>query len=175
MGLGIPIIGDLIDSVGDLISEAIPDKDKRMEIDLELAKLADEANARAHLENMGQIAVNETEAKHGSLFVAGWRPFAGWVGGFALAYSAIVYPLLSWGSRVAGYTGDLPVLDNTLVMTIMMGMLGLGAQRSWEKGKGVSTNDYTDVPKADADAAPAPVKKSKRFLGIKLPENAPWA
>lgn len=173
MGLGIPIIGDLIDSVGDLISEAIPDKDKRMEIDLELAKLADEANARAHAENMGQIAVNETEAKHGSIFVAGWRPFAGWVGGFALAYSAIVYPFISWASRVAGYAGDLPVLDNTLVMTIMMGMLGLGAQRSYEKKHGVSTNDYTDVPQAEAPVA-AP-KKAKKILGIKLPENAPWA
>lgn len=173
MGLGIPIIGDLIDGVKDLIGEAIVDKDKKNEINLELAKLADEANARAHRENMGQLAVNRAEANHGSIFVAGWRPAVGWMGAAALGYSAIIYPFLSWLTRISGYAGELPVLDNTLLITIMTGMLGLGIQRSWEKGRGVSTNDFTDVPTGDVTPVKMP-SSPKKILGITLPENAPW-
>ena len=166
MGLGIPIIGDIIDGVKDLVSEVIVDKDKKREIDLELARLALEGERQLNEQVLAQIDLNKEEAKHGSVFVAGWRPFVGWVGGFALAYSAILYPFLSWGSRVFGYDGDLPVLDNTLLITIMTGLLGLGAQRSFEKVKRVSTNDFTDKPKAP----PAKVEpKSGR-----LPEDAPW-
>ena len=171
MGLGIPIIGNIIDGVKDLLGEAIVDKDKKLAIELELAKLAAEGDKQLNRVLIGQIDLNKEEAKHGSVFVAGWRPFVGWVGGFSLAYSAIVYPFMSWGSRIAGYKGDLPVLDNTLLMTIMVGMLGIGAQRSYEKAKGVSTNDFTN-----GEGNPPAAKK--KFLGIalpRLPENAPWA
>lgn len=167
MGLGIPIIGNIIDGVRDLLGEAIVDKDKKLEIELELAKLAAEGDKQLNEVLIAQIDLNKEEAKHGSVFVAGWRPFVGWVGGFSLAYSAILYPFLSWLSRINGYSGDLPVLDNTLLMTIMMGMLGIGAQRSYEKVKGVSTNDFRNTP-ASPENKPKPKK-----LGL-LPENAPW-
>lgn len=170
MGLGIPIIGDIISSVKDLLGEAIVDKDKKLEIELELTKLAAEGDKQLNQIVLAQIDLNKEESKHGSVFVAGWRPFVGWVGGFSLAYSAILYPFLSFGSRLFGYDGELPVLDNTLLITIMTGMLGIGAQRSYEKVKGVSTNDFTN----GEGNPPTPVKK-KKFLGIKLPENAPWA
>lgn len=175
MGFGIPIIGDIIDSIGDIVSEVVVDKDKKAEISLELAKLADAADARISAEVLAQIEVNKVEASSGSLFVAGWRPAVGWMGAAALGYSAILYPLMSWGSRIAGYKGDLPVLDNTLLITIMTGMLGLGVQRTYEKVKNVSTNDFRDNPSAAAPVSPEPPKKRKKILGIELPEKAPWA
>lgn len=174
--MGIPIIGDVIDAVGDLASEFIEDKDKRNELQVRLEELRDKADERASEEILAQIELNKTEAQSGSVFVAGWRPFVGWVGGVSLAYSAIMYPLLSWLSRVCGYGGELPVLDNTLLITIMTGMLGLGTQRMMEKKWKVSTNDYRSTPDYPVPTPIAtPAKPKKKILGITLPEKAPWA
>ena len=145
--MGIPIIGDLIEAAGKVVSEVVVDKDKRDQVNLELARLGDEAQARLDGLLQGQIEVNKIEASSGSVFVAGWRPAVGWVGAVALGYQAILYPFFQFIARVLSYKGDLPVLDYTLTMQILLGMLGLGAMRSYEKVKGVSTNNYTDVPK----------------------------
>jgi len=137
--MGIPIIGDLINGVKDLISEVVVDKDKRDELNYKIRELEDQANARYHEEVLAQIEVNKTEAEHPSVFVAGWRPFIGWVSGTGIAYSVILEPLMSWVARVAGYTGQFPVLDTSLLMTCVTGMLGIGAMRSYEKVNKVET------------------------------------
>ena len=98
----------------------------------ELAQL----NARVQLLT-GQLKVNEKEAGHKSIFVAGWRPFVGWVCGIGLLYSTILEPLMRFVARIAGYTGDFPVIDTTLTMQVLLGMLGLVAARTREKEKGV--------------------------------------
>lgn len=162
MGLfSIPILGDVISSVKDLVSEAIPDPDKRREVELELTKIADAAEARLSDERISQMAVNQEEAKSGSVFVAGWRPFVGWVSGVGLAAQSIVLPIL------AHFTGNLIELDTTLLITTLTGMLGIGAMRTYEKVKGVSTNDYRDVPETKKKGAPVNLLKD-------LPEDAPW-
>ena len=89
---------------------------------------------------MGQIAINTEEAKSSSVFVAGWRPFSGWVAGIALAYVAVVEPLLRFIVTQAGYTGSFPVIDTSLTMQVLMGMLGLAGMRTFEKHKGVEGN-----------------------------------
>lgn len=144
--MGIPFIGDIINGVKDLVSEVVVDKDKRDQINYQLAELQDKAEARYHEEMMGQVEINKVEASSGSLFVAGWRPFVGWVGGFGLAYSTMVQPLASWIARVVGYSGDFPLIDNQLLLYVLGGMLGIGGLRTIEKIKGVSTNDYRDNP-----------------------------
>jgi hypothetical protein len=78
-----------------------------------------------------QIEVNKVEAAHKSLFVAGWRPAIGWICGLALLYSTIISPIL-------GIWFTVPVVDTSLLTTVLMGMLGLGAMRTFEKTKGVS-------------------------------------
>jgi hypothetical protein len=80
-----------------------------------------------------QTTINLEEAKSGSLFVAGWRPFIGWVGGFCLAYVAIIEPFMSWIALVCGYTGSFPKIDTTITMQVLIGILGLGAYRSYDK------------------------------------------
>ncbi len=141
--MGLPIIGDLITGVKDLISEVVVDKDKRDQVNLELAKLQDQAQARLDNALIAQIDVNKVEASSGSLFVAGWRPAVGWVGAFGLAYNAIIEPFASWIARVFGYPGNFPATNNELLLYILGGMLGLGGLRSFEKVKGVATNDMT--------------------------------
>ena len=83
---------------------------------------------------LGQIDVNKVEAQSTKWFVASWRPFVGWVCGFSLAYSAIIQPLASWVALVSGYEGTFPVLDTTLTMQTLFGILGLGVMRSVDKG-----------------------------------------
>lgn len=77
-------------------------------------------------------AVNEAEARHRSIFVAGWRPFIGWVCGLAFAFHYIALPL------IATYKPDFvtPDFDTNQLFTVLMGMLGLGGLRTYEKMKG---------------------------------------
>lgn len=159
--MGIPIIGDVIDGVKDIISEFIVDKDKKIAIDAELKKLEDAANARAHAEKLAQIEVNKQEASHGSIFVAGWRPAVGWVCAAGLAAQAIVLPLLG---AIFKLHYDL---DTELLLMTLGGMLGIGGMRTYEKVKGVSTNDYTDRPDRIVYAP-------KKEIVQPLPEDAPW-
>ena len=93
----------------------------------------------------GQLEINKAEAQHGSIFVAGWRPFIGWVCGAALVWNFIIQPLLLW---VAWMMPDLgidmstaPKLDSGELMTVLLGMLGLGGLRTYEKRFGVSRNE----------------------------------
>lgn len=162
--MSIPIIGDVIGAVKDLVSEVIVDKDKRDEINLELARIADAAEQRAHEEILAQLEINKTEAAHGSIFVAGWRPFVGWVCGTALAAQTIVLPLLGAIFKVSFE------FDTELLILTMSGMLGIGAMRSYEKVRGVSTNDYRDTP----DRKKAPENLLPEAYNS-LPEDAPWS
>ena len=73
---------------------------------------------------------NEAEAMHRSVFVAGWRPFIGWVCGLAFAFHYIALPLILTYSDV-----EPPQFDTNSLFTVLMGMLGLGGLRSYEKMK----------------------------------------
>lgn len=80
---------------------------------------------------VGQLEINKQEAAHRSLFVAGWRPSIGWICGLGLLYNVVVSPVLSiWY--------EVPPVDTELLYPVLLGMLGLGGMRSFEKTKGVS-------------------------------------
>ena len=125
----------LIDPISTLLDKFVPDADEKHKIAFELATLS-EQNAQEIA--TAQIAVNMAEANSKSIFKGGWRPFVGWVCGFALAYVAILEPIMRFIATMLGYTVDFPVIDTTLTMQILMGMLGLGSLRSFEKSKGVA-------------------------------------
>jgi hypothetical protein len=85
-----------------------------------------------------QNEVNREEAKSKKLFVAGWRPFIGWVGGVTLAFHYVLRPLIQWGMEVwGGEILELPMMDLSGMYPIILGMLGLGVYRTAEKVKGV--------------------------------------
>ena len=77
-----------------------------------------------------QAEINKVESRHRTVFVAGWRPFIGWVCGFALAYNFVLRDLLIW---VFGTEGVPPALQMEHLMTVLVGMLGLGGMRTFEK------------------------------------------
>lgn len=145
--MGIPILGDLfkevLGSVKDVVSEVVVDKDKKNELLYKLKELEDKGNERFHDELMGQIEVNKIEAAHTSVFVAGWRPAVGWISAIGLGWTFVVAPFAETLARWAGWTGQMPEVDTGSLMTLTLGMLGIGAQRSWEKHKGVATGNMT--------------------------------
>ena len=94
--------------------------------------------AAAVMAVQGQLDVNKAEAANPSRFTSGWRPFIGWVCGAALACQYIARPLLAWGGIVTGHPlPELPGIDDNL-WQLMLGMLGLGGLRSYEKVKGAA-------------------------------------
>ena len=136
MGLG--IFKELISPITDLVGEIVVDKDKRNEINLQIAEIADRADERYHQELMGQIEVNKVEAQHASVFVAGWRPFIGWTSGVGIAYTFVAAPFIEFVARAAGYTQEMPVPDATQLMALVTAMLGVGAMRSYDKVHGTA-------------------------------------
>lgn len=138
MGILGGILKDLISPVTDIISEVVVDKDKKKELELELQKLIDQVDERYHDELMGQIEVNKIEAAHASIFVSGWRPFIGWVGGVGLAYNFVLAPFVEFIARANGFVGTLPTPNSSELLTLVLSMLGVGAMRSFDKMKGTS-------------------------------------
>jgi len=84
-----------------------------------------------------QTAINAVEAANDNLFVAGWRPFIGWTCGVAYAYAFVLQPFLQFGFAAFGNDIDLPTLGLAELSPVLMGMLGLGGLRTFEKVKGV--------------------------------------
>lgn len=105
---------------------ALQTQERLQEIQLGLqGKLIDQVSA--------QLAVNQAEATNPNMFVAGWRPFCGWVAGTGLAVQFLIAPLATWIATLAGHPITFPSLDMGTLLTLLLGMLGLGGMRTYEK------------------------------------------
>ena len=142
----ISAIGGLVNTV---IEKIFPDANKKL--DAQEAKVAvtaviEEMKIKGELDLvLGQLAINQEEAKSTSVFVAGWRPFIGWVCGVALGYYYVAQPFLIWGFSLFAINTTMPTLELGELMTLLLGMLGLAGMRSFDKqnesspGKGKAT------------------------------------
>lgn len=86
----------------------------------------------------GQIDINKAEGASSSVFVAGWRPFIGWVCGMGCAWNWIGLPVAKFGLAMYGHPLALEPADLSEMMPLLLGMLGLGGLRSFEKVKRVA-------------------------------------
>lgn len=125
------MIDKLIKPVSQILDKFVADKDLKL-------KLQHELSQELHRANLAQIEVNKTEAQHRSVFVAGWRPFTGWVCASALAYHFIVEPVIIFVLSFFEIQLILPTFDMGSLLTVLMGMLGLGGLRTFEKSKGIT-------------------------------------
>lgn len=125
-----------------LIDRLWPDPEKRDAAKLELYKIEKSGELSLMMADTdlakGQLDVNKAEAASGNVFVSGWRPFIGWICGAGLASQFIVGPFLTWGAAIFGKTIVFPVLDMGTLLTLLFGMLGLGAMRSYDKKQGTA-------------------------------------
>ena len=126
------MIDKLIDPISKILDKFVADKDLK-------AKLQHELDQELHKANMAQVEINKIEASHRSIFVAGWRPFIGWTCGVALCWHFVLAPITVF---LCAYLGivipELPTFDMGSLMTVLMGMLGLGGLRTYEKQKGLT-------------------------------------
>ena len=138
MGILSGLLGDggggLIKGVTDAIDTFVETPDEK-------AAAALKAQALALKPILAQAAINEKEAEHASIFVAGWRPGIGWICGAALAYHFVVQPLLVFAVAVwAPGMEPPPPLSLGELMPILLGLLGLGGMRTAERLSGRERN-----------------------------------
>jgi len=127
------MIQALIGPVTGLLDKFIEDKDQKAKLAHEVATMA-----QNHAQELakGQLEINKMEAQHRSIFVAGWRPFLGWGLSFAMIWHFVLAPITIFGFSYAGVEApELPAFDMDSLMTVLLGMLGLGGLRTVEKVK----------------------------------------
>lgn len=129
------MLQQLIGPVTGLLDKFIEDKDQKNALAHEIATLA---TKQAHEASMGQLEVNKTEAAHQSVFVSGWRPFIGWTCGLGMFGNFITIPFSNFILALLSYEIVIPLVPLETMMPVLMGMLGLGGLRSFEKVKGVT-------------------------------------
>ena len=122
-----------IEAVGNVLDKLFTSKDEKLTHDEVLLRLAQEPN-------LAQVELNKVEAGHRSVFVAGWRPWIGWVCGIALFFYFVPqYVLASYlWAKMSLSLGELmpyPVGAEGL-MELVIALLGLGALRTVEKSQG---------------------------------------
>ena len=114
-------------AVGRVIDDLFTTDEERLDKEALLARLAQRPA-------LAQIEVNRVEARHRSVFVAGWRPFIGWICGAALAWNFILRDLLVWGLALWAPATPAPAaLQLEHLLTVLLSLLGLGGLRTFEK------------------------------------------
>lgn len=129
------LIGPILDIGKTLLDRFGPeDQTEKAKAEADFLKMAADGELK---QIIAQLEINAREAAHPSVFVAGWRPFFGWMGGVGFLYAVVVQPLLTWWGASHGMPAA-PELDTELLMVVVTGMLGIGGLRTYEKHKGVS-------------------------------------
>ena len=128
------MIDKLIGPVTGLLDKFREDKDQKARLANEVATMAEN-----HAQELAkaQLEVNNVEAAHKSLFVSGWRPFIGWTCGLGMFGNFITIPFSNFVLALFGIDIVIPLVPLETMMPVLMGMLGLGAMRTYEKKNAV--------------------------------------
>ena len=128
------MIDKLIGPVTGLLDKFIEDKDQKNALAHEIATMSQKY---AQEIAKGQMAINQVEAAHKSLFVSGWRPAVGWVCVLGMFGNFITIPFSNFVLALLGIDIVIPLVPLETMMPVLMGMLGLGAMRTYEKKNSV--------------------------------------
>ena len=134
--------GAVINAAVGIIDKIIPDPAQKAAAQLAVLQLQqngqlEQLKADTQLA-LAQTNVDSVEAASPSLFKSGWRPFVGWVCGIGLAVQFLLAPIGVWIMGLLGHPSQFPILDINSLMTLLFGMLGLGAMRSFDKKAGTA-------------------------------------
>jgi len=128
--INMSIVAQLVGPVTGLLDKFIEDKDQKAMLAHKIATMSEEH----HQDLMkAQIEVNKVEAASSNLFVSGWRPFIGWTCGLGMFGNFITIPFSNFVLALVGMDIVIPLVPLETMMPVLMGMLGLGAMRSFEK------------------------------------------
>ena len=131
MVLGKIFGGDTLKTVGNVIDDLHFSGEEKEKLKLQMKEIDAKLKEK-------QLDINKVEAGHKSIFVAGWRPFLGWISGLSIGYVYLLQPLLDMILQMFDVKIDWVVLDLGQLMPLVLGILGLGGLRSFEKAKGLT-------------------------------------
>jgi hypothetical protein len=120
----------LMGPVTGLLDKFIEDKDQKNALAHEIATMATKAQAE---NNKAQLEVNKEEAKHESIFVSGWRPATGWCCVSAMTGNFMIIPFTNFVMELMEKDIVIPLIPLDTMMPVLLGMLGLGGLRTYEK------------------------------------------
>ena len=135
MGIDLTGLGSVADLASGIIGKIWPDKTQ--------AEKDQMAQALALIQgqiamNAGQLEVDKTEAANPSTFVSGWRPFVGWTCGAACAWNWVGLPVANFIGTALRHPLGIAPADLTQMLPLLLGLLGMGALRTYEKTQGVA-------------------------------------
>jgi len=119
-------ITETVKGVAEVVDRFVETPDEKAAFKTVMAKMAQEPG-------LAQVELNKIGAAHRSVFIAGWRPFIGWVCGIGLAFAFLVNPVLQWALGQSG-----PELPLDIILELVLGMLGLAGLRTVEKLSGAA-------------------------------------
>lgn len=130
-------IGSIADAAMGIVNKIWPDKtqEEKDKAAADMALIMNQYNL-----TIGQIETNKVEAASTNWFIAGWRPACGWIGALGLGYASILEPIMRFIVNANHIQMTFPVLDTTITMQVLLGMLGLGVMRTVEKKSGTEGN-----------------------------------
>ena len=125
-----------------IIDKVVPDPQAKAQMQLKILELQQAGEFKeldAELQrSLAQTDINKTEAASSDPFTSRWRPFIGWICGAGLGVQFLVGPLFTWIATLVGHPVAFPQLDMGTLLTLLLGMLGLGGMRTVEKLKGAA-------------------------------------
>lgn len=127
----LPLVGPLVEKLVGLIPDPAEKERARAQALQQLMDFAAKADA-------AQLEVNKAEAQSGSFFVAGWRPFVGWVCAAGCAWNWLGLPVGLFVVALVGKPLEVAPLDISEMLPLLLGLLGMGGLRTYEKMQGVS-------------------------------------
>lgn len=139
LALLLPLLGPVVDKLVGLIPDPAAAAKAKAEALQQLMDAAQKADA-------AQLEVNRVEAASGNMFVAGWRPFVGWVCAAGCAWNWIGLPIALFAVEAAGHPLLLRPADLSEMLPLLLGMLGMGGMRTFEKVQGVSRENMPKAP-----------------------------
>ena len=126
------LLDTIVGTIGSVLDKVIPDKNKRLEAQEQLQTLLTSQDFQIAVE---QIKVNAIEAQSDSIFKSGWRPSVGWICSIAFALHFVIFPLLNWIVMLCGGQPILVPFQMDTLLTVLLGLLGMGTLRTVEKMK----------------------------------------
>lgn len=123
--------GDTIKAVGNVIDDMHFSGEEKEKLKLQMKEIDAKLQEK-------QLDINKAESSHRSVFVSGWRPFLGWISGLSIGYVYLFQPILDMILQMFQVQVDWVALDLGQLMPLVLGMLGLGGLRTFEKARNLT-------------------------------------
>lgn len=140
----IPLIGPTISKLIDLIPNKAEREKAKLQAELEIKNAENQLLTTLAEIDKAQIAVNQEEAKSSDLFVAGWRPACGWIATSGMLWAFVLKPIGDWILVASGSAVKPPEIASGELVALLLGMLGLGGLRTFERTKGIDRSNLKE-------------------------------